>query len=163
MDVDNVYIRRRVGKNHQPKYTIVIGSFVHQAHEAKHPQYLPFLRKSTLKHEFYSSPSQKHPRTYSYTIAAIVVNPLSSKRPHVSEKWHPPQKSLVSHQQHQPDQQAHNGGKTEEEGIKVDLVVLKKESIQLHSLTEGGVGVAGDTEKEDVIPKVEETLKGTVF
>jgi hypothetical protein len=69
----------------------------------------------------------------------------------------------VSLQQHQLDQQAHNGGKTEEEGIKVDLVALKKESIQLHSLTEGGVGVAGDTEKEDVIPKVEGTLKGTVF
>lgn len=90
-------------------------------------------------------------------------SPLSPKRPRVSEKWHPPQKSLVSHQQHQLDQQAHNGGKTEEEGIKVDLVVLKKELIQLHNLTEGGVGVAGDTEKEDVIPKVEGTLKGTVF
>ena len=70
---------------------------------------------------------------------------------------------MVSHRQHQLDQQAHNGGKTEGEGVKVDLVVPKKESIRLHSLTEGGVDVVGDMEKEDVIPKVEGTLKGTAF
>ena len=128
-DVGNVYIRRHVGKNHQPKYTIVISSFVRPSARNQISVIPPFLRKSTLKHGFFSSPSQKYP-ALTATLSPPLWLILCPRKDHASLKiWHPPQKSLVSHRQHQLDQQAHNGGKTEGEGVKVDLVVLKKESI----------------------------------